>query len=284
MRGRASFTAAMAAMSRSLGSKLPADARLVDDPFGATFAGRVVAFFTRHAPRIASRSLGLYMQVRTRAIDDVLRTFLASGGRQVLLLGAGYDSRALRFAGDLGDARVFEVDHPATQAKKQQALARIHAPTSSVAYLGWDFEARPVSELPAALAAVGHDPSIPTLTIWEGVTMYLTESAIESSVNAVRALSAPSSPFVVTYLDRERIERPSRSDSLMSRMAERLGEPFRFGWSRSELPRWFGAHGFEIEWNRRMGELARMLLPEAYARAIREYESGMVLLRRAATA
>src|SRR4051794_26490410 len=65
----------------------------------------------------------LYMQVRTRVIDDMLRAFVADGGRQVLLLGAGYDSRARRFGDELRGVTFFEVDHPATQEHKRRVLA-----------------------------------------------------------------------------------------------------------------------------------------------------------------
>jgi methyltransferase (TIGR00027 family) len=219
------------------------------------------------------------MQVRTRAIDDVLRAFVAEGGRQVLILGAGYDCRAARLGAELEGARVFEVDHPATQARKRAVLERARPPSAPVTYLAWDFEARPVEELPRALADAGHDASRPTLTLWEGVTMYLTEPAIDGTVAAVRALSAPGSPFVMTYFERSRIERPTPVRALVSRLVATKGEPFRFGWWPSELPGWFAARGFDLVWDRTMVDLARTLLPAAYARAIQEDASRIALLR-----
>ena len=80
----------------------------------------------------------LWMQLRTRALDDVLSRFVSEGGRQVVLLGAGYDCRARRFADVLGETHVFEVDHPATQAKKK-AFASGHR-CAAVSYVEWDFE------------------------------------------------------------------------------------------------------------------------------------------------
>src|SRR5262249_11156238 len=137
---------------------------------------------------------------------------------QVLVLGAGYDARAVRLAHTLRGARVFEVDHPATQARKRAILARVAeegtrdaadlARATHASYLAWDFEARPLAELPRALADAGHLPDAPTVTIWEGVTMYLTPPAIEASFAAIGALSAPGSELVMTYFDRERIDRP----------------------------------------------------------------------------
>src|SRR4051794_36564655 len=166
MRDRASSTAAWVAACRTLGSKLPREAQLADDPYGARFASDRVALFVRHVPSLATLPLwplALYMQVRTRAIDDVVRAFAAAGGQQILILGAGYDCRAARFAPLLAGARVFEVDHPATQARKRAVLAEANVASAPVTYLSWDFEARDVAELPRALRDVGHDPARPTL-------------------------------------------------------------------------------------------------------------------------
>jgi methyltransferase (TIGR00027 family) len=286
VRDRPSFTAAFVAACRTFGSKLPRQARLADDPYGASFAGPGVAFLARHLPRVASLPLwpfALYMQVRTRVIDDALRDFVAAGGRQILLLGAGYDCRAARFAPELAAARahVFEVDHPSTQARKREVLAR--APMSGAVpttYVPWNFETRPVAELPAALAAAGHDATLPTLTIWEGVTMYLTEPAIESSVAAVQRLSAPGSTFVVTYFERSRVDRPSAIRALVGRVVALSGEPFRFGWAPADLPVWFDARGFALESDRGMVDLARSLLPASYAQVIHERASRIAILRR----
>jgi methyltransferase (TIGR00027 family) len=271
------------AAARTLGAKLPVEARLVSDPYGASFAGSAVAALTRFVPGALTLPMwpfALYMQVRTRVIDDVVRDFVRAGGRQVLILGAGYDCRATRLGVELGAARVFEIDHPATQAQKRSVLARSHAASAPVTYIEWDFEKRPAEQIPEALAAEGHAPSLPTLTIWEGVTMYLTELAIESTFRAVRALSAEGSPFVMTYFERSRIERPDPFRALVSNIVARRGEPFRFGWHPSQLPAWTSSRGFTVEWDRTMVALASSLLPAPYARAIQMRESRIALLRR----
>jgi methyltransferase (TIGR00027 family) len=270
-RDRASVTAAFVAACRGLGVYLPRDARLIHDPHGLRYAGpvgRALALLARMAGvRPLQRSL-LYMQVRTRLIDDALLGFLRGGGRQVLILGAGFDARAARFARQLADAGavVYEVDHPATQARKHADTGRV----PGVAYLPWDFEARPVAGLPAALAAAGHDPAVATLTIWEGVTMYLTAPAIEATVAAVAALSAPGSQLALTYFERALIERPPRRGRLAAALARRAGEPFRFGWDPDELPAWLEARGFTLEWDRPVSDAARELLPPSYAAMLEE--------------
>lgn len=181
----------------------------------------------------------------------------------MVILGAGFDCRALRFAHELAHATVFEVDHPATQARKREVLkGDVGAHTE---YLAWDFEKRDPSELPSALAERGHDATRPTLTIWEGVTMYLSEQAIDACVRAVGAYSAPRSPFVLTYFDRAFLEHPDGVERIARRFVARMGEPFRFGWDASELRGWMRARGFVVERDASMIELARGLLPQRFA-------------------
>ena len=264
MKDRASVTAAMIAVSRSLGRVLPEDARLIDDPYGERFATPFLRFLARNAGwlRPVLETMLLTVQVRTRLIDEALLDFLAKGGDQVLLLGAGFDARATRFAEQLRGARVFEVDHPATQARKRERLPDPRA----VTYLPWDFEARPVAALPQALSALGHDARRPTLTIWEGVTMYLSEPAIDASVRAVAELSAPGSPFVVTYFERSAIERPGLARRLVGRLVARFGEPLRFGFWPQELPDWLTARGFAPAHDVAFNDAAALMLAPHYAR------------------
>jgi methyltransferase (TIGR00027 family) len=207
-----------------------------------------------------SRSV-LWIQIRTRVLDDVLREFVTSGGRQVLLLGAGFDCRAARFADELRDATVFEVDHPATQARKRRVLAEAGARQARTAYLAWDFERDPMVSLPERLASLGHDRTQRTLTIWEGVTMYLTAPAIEATVAAVRALSAAGSPFAITYFDKREIDHPTMRQRVLARFVSQLGEPFRFGWDPAALPAWLAERGFALDWDRTDLEFAARLLP-----------------------
>jgi leucine carboxyl methyltransferase len=122
-----SRTAAHVAALRGLGAMLPPSARLIDDPWGAEWTGfgrlRRLAQAMPAAAQWLSRPAWrwlIYMQVRTFALDQEVVRFAQAGGRQLVLLGAGLDARALRLR-RLG-LRVFEVDHPATQARKRELL------------------------------------------------------------------------------------------------------------------------------------------------------------------
>src|SRR5688572_13814640 len=148
----------MIATARGLGRLLPEDARLSHDPYGERFGTARLRWWLS---RGLFQSLLLTVQVRTRLLDEAVLSFVRAGGRQVLLLGAGFDARAHRL--ELQGARVFEVDHPATQARKREVLPQ------GALYVPFDFEKEQTSALPDALRAAGHDPSAPTFTLWEGV-------------------------------------------------------------------------------------------------------------------
>ncbi len=268
--GQPSRTAAMVAACRGFAAYLPKDAQLALDPFGLAFGGpwaeRTARLLERARwlarPALAvlePRSSVLWMQLRTRTIDDALRRFSADGGTQVVLLGAGFDCRAARMRDELPGVRFFEVDHPATQADKKRVLAELGA-RSDVSYLSWDFEHESMSALQARLQELGLDPSARTLTVWEGVTMYLTEPAIVATLAAVRAYSAPASLLVFTYFERAGL----RTETALSHLVASVGEPFRFGWEPSELPGFLAAHGFALLSDNAMSELARVLLPARY--------------------
>jgi methyltransferase (TIGR00027 family) len=274
--GKPSRTAQFVAATRALGALLPDEAQLADDPFGARVAGGGVArlaSLARRAPllrpllRVAAAPMLpmiAYMQVRTRLIDDVLRRFIGFGGTQLVILGAGFDARAGRLGELLRDVRVFEVDHPSTQALKRDLYGDLH-----VTFVPWNFERDAMATLGERLRALGHDPARPTLTIWEGVTMYLYEEAIAATVAAVHGWSAPRSQLCFSYVDRRQIERPKLVTRLVTTTVKLWGEPWRFGWEPRELPAWLGAHRFRLVSDDDVDSAGQRLLPRRFAAMLR---------------
>ncbi len=271
--GRPSQTAAFVAAWRALGDCLPQEVRLCHDPLGWSFSPTIVSSLRPVATRFPAtlgrallatplKRLLLWIQLRTRAIDDIVTTFYRGGGRQIVILGAGYDSRATRMAADLAGARFFEVDHPTTQANKGAILEamRVEANASCVP---WDLERDSIEELPSKLKAQGLDASQPTLTIWEGVIPYLTEDAVGATLSAVRAFGGERSQVVLHYIERRRIE----SRTIWHFAASRFGEPLRFGWNPAALPGWLRSRGFELVSDRDDDDLARELFPPGIAGA-----------------
>ena len=266
-----SRTAAFVAAARHLGKLLPESVRLVDDPYGGAFASPAIArWFDKNTDQLrlladvpGLKQWILYMQVRTRVIDDALRAFLAGGGAQLVILGAGFDCRALRLP-ELADARILEVDHPATQARKRSVLDQLGA-RSPADYVTWDFEARAMEDLPDILDEAGLDLAAPVFTIWEGVTMYLTEPAIDASLRAIRVWSAPGSQLALTYFAKGRIEKPSLLTRAMAAVVATFGEPWKFGWTPDELPSYLAARDFALVADIAIADAARDLLPTELA-------------------
>src|SRR4051794_11187497 len=139
------------------------------------------------------RGLITYIAARTRFFDEELLAAMTSGMTQVVVAGAGYDGRALRFRSP--GVRFFEVDHPATQSDKRQRLLRLAIPSDGITFVAADFGEDSVA---AALSASGHDDGVPTFFMCEGVLRYLWGSDIDRLFVAVRSVAAPGSRFALS--------------------------------------------------------------------------------------
>ncbi len=277
-----SRTAQWVAAARGLGMLLPDDVRIADDPYGVAFAStRVQKLLAERRPTVLAQMPGFktwiaYMQVRTKLLDDAVRNFVEAGGRQVVLLGAGFDCRALRMP-ELASSTVFEVDHPATQGHKQSTLGRIGA-QSPAHYVSWDFETLPMDELPDGLADAGHDAAAPTLTIWEGVTMYLTEASIDASLRAIAAYSCTTSQLAMTYQGKTPGQKLSLAARVVQAAVARLGEPFKWSWDPAALPEYLAERGFAVADDVSTPEAATQLLPPELASSISSADHSRVAL------
>ncbi|MGO8824702.1 MAG: class I SAM-dependent methyltransferase [Acidimicrobiales bacterium] len=132
---------------------------------------------------------------RTRVIDGEVARAIGHGTAQVVLLGAGYDGRALRFGG--GTVRWFEVDLPAVQADKRQRLGALGIEPGGVTYVGFDLQR---GDLGAALHAAGHDAAAPSLFVCEDVAAHLTLEAAASLSETLRARASAGSVLVADFV------------------------------------------------------------------------------------
>ena len=139
------------------------------------------------------------MAARTAFVDNELARAVGHGVDQIVLLGAGYDGRALRFGG--AATRWFEVDHPGTQDDKRRRLASLGVEPSSVTYIGSDLmTAHEPEDLGEAMAAAAHDPVRPSLFVCEGLFASLSLEVIASLCTTLRARAAEGSALVATVL------------------------------------------------------------------------------------
>jgi methyltransferase (TIGR00027 family) len=243
------------ALFRAIESAQPARQRLFHDPFAPMFVSaplrRVVRWST--IPMLASFLRGMIDRfwpgartsavARTRLIDDWIADSVRNGSQQLLVLGAGFDSRAWRLP-ILAKLPVFEVDHAATAAEKGRRIAALAAETSGVVSIAIDFDRE---QLPEVLSAAGFDPRIVTTVVWEGVTNYLTTDAVASVLSWVGTL-ATGSTLIFTYIHRDVLAEPARFEGARNILmaVARAGEPWTFGMAPEALPRCLQSRGLRL--------------------------------------
>jgi methyltransferase (TIGR00027 family) len=160
-----------------------------------------------------------YIRARTAFFDRVVVSAIDRGIAQVVVGGAGYDGRALRYAKP--GVRWFEVDHPATQADKLERLARLGLATPQVRFIPADFAADPVA---GPLLAAGLDPARPALVLFEGVAVYLERRENERVLGEFREVT-PVGSLLAISVSIDSATSQTRA-SFQQRVAE-LGEPVR---------------------------------------------------------
>lgn len=252
--GTPSKTAETAAAFRARETLKPEKERVCNDPLARHFIGPFFIALGRH-PWLGRffrwlgesqfPGLGGAVLARTRYIDEHTTACLGNGIRQVVILGAGYDTRAYRLVDPAQGVRVFEVDHPATQAVK---LAKLHEVLGTipfhVEFVPVDFGRDALAE---RLIEAGYDPGKRTLFIWEGVSYYLTAAAVDQTLAFMARHSAVGSAVLFDFFPRAVIDGTSRRKeaiTLRKRLTER-GEPLLFGIDDDEVVPFLRARGFE---------------------------------------
>jgi methyltransferase (TIGR00027 family) len=147
--------------------------------------------------------------------------------RQVVILGAGYDTRAARLP--RAGVTFFEVDHPATQKAKRERVAQLDGyPVDAACYVTCNFEREDPIE---RLATAGFDPRAPALVIWEGVVPYLTEAAVRATASRLASGLDPRSLVAFDFVGKKLASGQglSAQDEQTRSYVGELGEPIRFG-------------------------------------------------------
>jgi len=224
--GVASRTAVMVAAFRGRASARPEP--LIRDPWAAALAGGegpgLADAFEKHFP-----AFELWIAVRTAYLDAHVARWTAPPLRfeQVVVLGAGLDTRAARLART--GVRFFEVDHPATRSVKLARLAELPGyPVPAATYVACDFE---TDDFVDRLVDAGFRRDAPALILWEGVVPYLTEPAIRATLRRITTACEKRSVVVFDYVMRRIAEgKDIREDDAKNvELLGTLGEPVRFG-------------------------------------------------------
>lgn len=188
-----------------------------------------------------------FLQARAKHFDRSLLHAVEEGVEQVVILGAGYDTRAYRFREALAEVAIFEVDVASTQAQKKRHLNQLFgAVPNHVCFVEIDFNTQ---SIPEVLEAAGFERGKPTFFLWEGVIYYLPEESVRSVLGAIRELGGPGSMLVIDYILQAALE----GDPTLYGAAEAmriwndLGEPGLFGWEDAAAAAEFLAgQGFEV--------------------------------------
>jgi len=187
--------------------------------------------------------LPLFVTARTKHLDAILLAELEAGIKQVVILGAGADTRAYRFGPRFPDVTFVEVDHPATSTWKQERVRRAFG-ASAVRYAPIDFHRQKPAD-------AFDDLSVPSLFVWEGVTPYLSSEAIDETLATIAGF-APGSSVVFDYLYRD----ASGSEKLAAYL-NRHDEPLRFGLQPDEVKDFVAGHGLTMISNATAEDLVR---------------------------
>jgi methyltransferase (TIGR00027 family) len=241
-----SLTARGVALARS---RLQRPAASTGDPDGDVALARSLADDAEQLRSAGGREARsgdrrlVFIEARTRFFDDAVLGAIERGVTQIVILGAGYDGRALRFR--TPGVRFFEVDHPATQADKRERLARLHVDTDGIGFIAADFTE---PGLDARLAEAGHQLQEPTQYLLEGVLRYLPEAAIRDLLVTARRRAAKGSELAVSISTRLLTE---DHDVLATRLAaeQRLadaGEAVLTVPSREIALGWLGDAGWAV--------------------------------------
>ena len=250
-----SITAENNAAVRAFESMRPAPERICVDPFARFFLSdelshadnplealdQVMSRWNLAVPGVCDAIL-----VRTRFIDEQLLAAVGKGLQQLVILGAGYDTRALRFGRLMARISIFELDHPATQKEKRRRLDTygLSLP-DQLRLIPCRFDKDDVA---AKLLDNGYNRRRKSFFIWEGVTYYLSPTAIDRTLAFISDHSPPGSAVVFDYFPPSVADGTCRlQEALVLQQAlQQMGEEITFGIDPETIVDFLSTRGMDL--------------------------------------
>jgi methyltransferase (TIGR00027 family) len=253
--GQPSRTALAAAAMRAAHQTLDGG-RIFNDPIAHAVLGpEADAMINAVAADPAQRQMSVFMAARSRFAEDSLDRAVSRGVRQVVILGAGLDTFSLRNPHAGLGLRVFEVDHPATQAWKRDRLGQANlAIPATLTFTPVDFTCQ---DLARELAGAGFQSGQPAFFIWLGVVPYLKREAISSILQFIAG--SPGGEVVFDYsepLENYSLERRANVEAVAARTAA-MGEPWLSYFDPVALAQDLRQHGFDELEDLDLGDIGR---------------------------
>lgn len=205
--------------------------------------------FKAFSHRYFAKGIYEYVIARTKYFDNTFTEALEMGFEQIVIFGAGFDSRALRF-NELNKAtKIFELDAPKTQEDKLRGYRsrKIEVPPSLV-FVPIDFNKEKLEE---KIVRSGFKVGEKTLFMLEGVTMYLISDAVEGTFRFMSEASAAGSMVVFDYIYGGvlRGENKYYGEEGIAQRVAKAGEKWTFGLEENEAESFLGKFGFKVEDN-----------------------------------
>jgi methyltransferase (TIGR00027 family) len=284
---RTSRTAQYMAFFRALETERNSNDRLFSDVFAIHFLEPKLRFITRISrysiirkyinSKIQNKIPGALSSgiARTKYIDDLLDSTIKKGVKQIIILGAGFDTRALRL-NYLETIPVIEIDHPNTSNFKTRIYKnRIQHLPKNISFFQIDFNKQSLEEL-----AEQHnfDFTKPTTVIWEGVTNYLTEDAVKNTFSFISKF-AKNSHVIFTYVHKEILENPTSflgGEKLLKDL-NKLEEKWTFGFQPEELSNYLNQFDMSIMEDMGATEYREKYLPNRIENGYEFYRVAMAV-------
>jgi methyltransferase (TIGR00027 family) len=187
-----------------------------------------------------------FMIARTAFFDQIVKQALKENIEQIVLLGAGYDSRPYRFEEFIQDTRIFELDTKLTQQRKKDCLQRAQVSISEqISYVPVNFE---TDDLRDKLMEAGFSREKRALFIWEGVTYYLSAEVVDNMLTFVRSNSPSGSSISFDYasLSDKALNEDGVKELRKLMQSQHSNEPTRFGIRKGDIESFLVKRGFEV--------------------------------------
>lgn len=252
--GKVSRTAEIAAAVRAH-HHLCVSPKIFEDPFALVLTDRISRGVIKNRLlrwlvfKVLLRPLhpvGAQIVARSRYTENRLKEALAAGIDQYVIIGAGFDSFALRHSDLQKKLRIFELDHPDTQSVKRRRISEIASGLpENVEFVSIDFEKETVAD---GLRRSTFRPDRPAFFSWLGTTVYLSHSATQKTLSAIAGIAATGSEIVFDYGVRGKAisNRDKRVVRKLMRFTARRGEPLIGLFKSEELAGILGRSGFDL--------------------------------------